>query len=48
MDKRSSVTMLKDALGFKLSRRKFESGRLGIWKNGGRYGKWKFCGHLCG
>ena len=32
MDERSSVTMLKDVLGFKLSRRKFENGRLGVWK----------------
>lgn len=31
--------MSKDALGFKLSRRKFENGRLEVLKNGGGYKK---------
>ena len=32
MDKRFSVAMSKDVLRLKLSRRKFENGRLGVWK----------------
>ena len=32
MDKRSSITISKDVLKFKLFRRKFENGRLGVWK----------------
>ena len=32
MDKRSSVKMLKDVLGFKLSRRKFGNGRLEVFE----------------
>ncbi len=45
MDEKSSVAMSKDVLRFKLSRRKFESGRLGVRKDGGRYRRWKYCGH---
>ena len=32
MDERSSVAMSKVILMFKLYRRKFENGRLGVWK----------------
>ena len=48
MDESSNVTRLKDVLGFKLSRRKFENGRLEVWKKGNEYEKCMCDGHLCG